>query len=564
MITLCLAFIYVIFLSYTYGWGAVSLLKKATRISTDQHIMICLIGLATITTLGSFFSIFFRINWEFQVLLLAGGIIIFILTKPYKNLDLDKLKPTTLFTWSAFVLIIIMTGIIIYMTSLIPANPDTGIYHAQTIHWIEDYPAIPGLANLHTRLGYNSSWLLLNAIFSFSYLGVQSFHFMTGFLIFIACLYFVSGTKNIIARESRVSDLLRIGSFLAVFIFLLEQASSPGTDAPSTLFEWILITETIRIFEKEKGLEPGEFWIIALLAVFTCTIKISAFPILLLAIPTLFSLLRKKPGKKPWGLLGILGLILLPFLIRNVIQTGYLVFPGPALDLFKFNWQVPVNIMADESRTIHWFAAMPRMDQSEFYALNALQWIPMWFANQLPRHKAILAAILVLAALFVALLPFKTWRQYLVSKKAVIFILLADYLGIVFWFLAAPAIRFGYGFLLGAILIEISLIIGLLIEKSKQLQSLLRIVLLPGLLITVFFGAYSIPNLSSPVDVALLPKDYPDWSTEPCSFGNFTILCQVNYDACWYSAFPCAIKGEKNIEMRGTDFKQGFRNLDNS
>jgi hypothetical protein len=220
--------------------------------------------------------------------------------------------------------------------------------------------------------------------------------------------------------------------------------------------------------------------------------------------------------------------------------------------------------LLDESRTIHWFAAMPRMDQSEFYALPDVQWIPMWFANQLPRHKAILAAVLFLPALFVAILPFRSWRQFLDSKKAVILILLSDYLGIVFWFLAAPAIRFGYGFLLGAILIQISLIVGFLHKKSNKLQSLVRIVLLPGLLTTVLFSAFSIPNLPSPVDVALLPKDYPDWSTEPCSFGNFTILCQVNYDACWYSAFPCAIKGEKNIEMRGTDFRQGFRNLDNS
>lgn len=564
MIILSFLFLYVLFLSYVYGLGTLLLIKKLTQIIPDQFPLIVFVGLASITTLGGVFSIFYRINWEFQLLLLTGGILLLIFLQPYKNFIGAIKKPHKKSHWIFLSFFVILCMILIHATSLIPANPDTSIYHAQTIHWIEDYPAVPGLANLHARLGYNSSWLLLNAIFSFPYLGLGSFHFMTGFLLTIAACYFLSGVSQLFQGQLSLSGILKIGFLVALFVFLLDQASSPGTDAPSTIFEWILITQTVWLFENYKKIPAGEYWIIALLAVYCSTIKISAFPILLLAIPALGLLFTKGQKKSTWILISLLAAILLPLLIRNVILTGYLVFPGPAIDLFHFDWRVPENIVVEESKAIHWFAAIPHMDQAEFYSLPASKWIPIWFANQVPRHKAILSAVLGLPVILAVLLVLKGWRNYLVSKKSILFPLVVSYLGIVFWFLAAPAFRFGYGFLLAAVLIQVSMIVEFLLKMVNWTQTMLKIAIYPGMIAIMVLSTISLPNLSSPFRRILLPLNYPDWSTEPCSFGNFTILCQVNYDACWYDAFPCAIKGEKNIVMRETDFSEGFRNLDNN
>src|SRR5215471_855790 len=43
---------------------------------------------------------------------------------------------------------------------------DTGLYGAQAVRWIMTYPAVPGLANLHGRLGFNSSAFLCVAALS--------------------------------------------------------------------------------------------------------------------------------------------------------------------------------------------------------------------------------------------------------------------------------------------------------------------------------------------------------------------------------------------------------------
>ena len=47
---------------------------------------------------------------------------------------------------------------------------DTGLYHAQAIRWIEEYGVVPGLANLHSRFGYNSASFALSAFFSETWL----------------------------------------------------------------------------------------------------------------------------------------------------------------------------------------------------------------------------------------------------------------------------------------------------------------------------------------------------------------------------------------------------------
>ncbi|MGG7036922.1 MAG: LIC_10190 family membrane protein, partial [Flavobacterium sp.] len=45
---------------------------------------------------------------------------------------------------------------------------DTYLYHINAIQWNEYYRAVPGLANLHDRFGFNSSMFVLSAGFSYS------------------------------------------------------------------------------------------------------------------------------------------------------------------------------------------------------------------------------------------------------------------------------------------------------------------------------------------------------------------------------------------------------------
>ncbi len=39
-----------------------------------------------------------------------------------------------------------------------PWSGDNILYHLNTIHWLNEYPTIPGLGNLHGRLAFNQSY----------------------------------------------------------------------------------------------------------------------------------------------------------------------------------------------------------------------------------------------------------------------------------------------------------------------------------------------------------------------------------------------------------------------
>src|SRR5271169_2804473 len=60
---------------------------------------------------------------------------------------------------------------------------DTGLYGAPAVHWMQTYPAVPGLANLHGRFGFNSSVLLCIAALGQGVWKDLGFHLFTGFLL---------------------------------------------------------------------------------------------------------------------------------------------------------------------------------------------------------------------------------------------------------------------------------------------------------------------------------------------------------------------------------------------
>src|SRR5690242_7657843 len=60
---------------------------------------------------------------------------------------------------------------------------DTGLYGWQAVRWIQAYPVVPGLANVHGRFGLDSSVFLCIAALSQGVWRGLGFHLFTGFLI---------------------------------------------------------------------------------------------------------------------------------------------------------------------------------------------------------------------------------------------------------------------------------------------------------------------------------------------------------------------------------------------
>ena len=70
--------------------------------------------------------------------------------------------------WTLFVVVILVVSCWIASRSMLhPKNWDSGLYHFNKIRWINSYPVVPGLGNLHGRLAFNQSFFAYVAVLNF-------------------------------------------------------------------------------------------------------------------------------------------------------------------------------------------------------------------------------------------------------------------------------------------------------------------------------------------------------------------------------------------------------------
>jgi hypothetical protein len=565
MVSSLIIWTYIIIFSYIYGWTIVDGIGRLFSITTDfgrfSKPLIILTGLCGINTFVAFLSLFMNLGWQAQTIFLLLGLILGW-RMWNRHIDLPSIKPALIPWWLwTFGLLVFLT-VLEYGTHA-PLNPDTGIYHAQTIRWIETFPVVPGLGNLEGRLAYNSNWLVINAFFSFSFLGIRSFHVLPGAFVLVALFYFMEGTYKLFREKVTVVNGIKTLLIPLVFYLLRTQISSPGTDFPVTI--WIWITFLIWLDSAEKLIEPRkrtislEEILIFIFPIYLVTIKLSASPLLLFSV---FILIRHTPGKISTAIkLSILALIVLsPWLTRNLILSGYWVYPIPMLSVFSPNWdwKIPLNRVVQEQRVNQAWARIPGENPDAVMAMPLLNWLRVWFQNHTINQRslvlgAVFSPIIFLVSSLLFHHKFPVFRYF---SYAYLF----SYCGFAFWLLTAPDIRFGFGFIIITLLLSASPL-GFWILDKVPLQKSLIFFMMSLIVVYQAFVLYHSIRFSSLVERVILPEDYNGLPTSPCDIHGFTLLCADYYDECWYGPFPCIPPGSANsqVELRGETLQSGFR-----
>jgi hypothetical protein len=464
----------------------------------------------------------------------------------------------------------VLVGFLAILTTLVlatlkPNNSDTGLYHAQAIRWIETYPAVPGLGNYHSRLAFNSNWFPLQAAFSFAFLKLSSFHLMGSVLTALSLTYFTGGLQGVLRDEMRFSHWMRLIFLPLTFFVLASEISSVGTDLPVTLFTWIILCLWIETLEKSATQMNWRKILLVALPVCLVSIKLSAFPLLLVAAWILFPPIRQQFGMRRLLLSTVFAILLwAPWLTRNVILSGYLVYPPMGVDLFKVDWKIPPQAARDEADWITSWARISRQDKDVILAMPVTEWAPRWFDELTVNRQYIILALAaaplafglaVLGAYAFFKKKIKPWFQPLALTWPV---WLVTYAGILFWFFSVPRFRFGNGVIMAGVVLIILCGTGLfrgLLKPFYHLAPPVAAVLVS--LYVVFVLATSADMKTLPGRV-LLPANYVNMPTAQCQFGNFSTACATQYDLCGYNPFPCTWQGIPNVYLRGTGFGNGF------
>ncbi|MFZ6018298.1 MAG: LIC_10190 family membrane protein [Chloroflexota bacterium] len=556
-------------LGWLYGAAFLRLAARILRIEAQETsaTVILLAGMIAMTTLAAGLSLALPLDWRAFSILILGAAAIFLSGSRQGWLKLSRPRLPRLTGWDAAagaVLLLALLTVLENATHQV-ANPDTGIYHAQAIRWMEEYPTVAGLGNLHSRFAYNSHWLVLNAVFSLAFWGGRSLHLVGAMLFGLAVWDFGNGLRRWLGGERTAANGLRLLFLPLAFYLLGSQTSSPGTDLPVIMMLWLVIPLWLEQSALQKEQHDIRSLLIFSTAVYLLTVKLSALPLLLLAAWLVLSDVRHQPVRVlRWGFLGLL--LLLPWLARNVILSGYLIYPFPALDWFNVDWKIPYETALREAQIIRAWARLPNVDASLVLKMSLGEWLPVWFSDRTTNQRLILLLAMLSPAgmggvwLLARLKKWNSFGQDFGWMGAYLFAMA----GALYWLFNAPDLRFGYGWVILLMTLPLAGLMSGLAGGLRDSQAfLVNAFLTVGMVVVhLWFLTASFEGRTFP-QRWLLPPDYPLHATFPCPLENGMVLCagEESYTQCYYQPFPCIPKPIEGVEMRGTDWGDGFRSV---
>ena len=602
MLTVLVIWLYVIATTYLIGYGFLMSLvnmpgmlpgkknKKHERESRRYDFKFresyIITGIVLVTVYAQIVSLFTKVSLGANLVLLALSVLIAVYYRDELGDELIRMLGK-LKSGANFYVYLAVFLIMAYGASHGYMHYDSDLYHAQAIRWIEEYGIVRGLGNLHVRLAYNSSAFPLSALYSFRFLGGQSYHVMSGFFALLLAWQCVD-IKNVLRRGHPViSDFARLAAIYYLFT-IYDEMMAPASDYfLSCLVFYIIIHWLDMNVRHERSYLP--YILLALLGVFAITIKLSAAPMLLLTIVPIYKLFHNRTKEKMrafWVSVALAFVIVLPFLIRNIILSGWLLYPVTFLDFFGFYWEIPKGLAAYDALEIRTFGRGYN-DVATYGSVTMREWVPNWFASITGLNKimlvlallSIVAYVIYLAYFVLAFVGEKSEKLKSFNNSKVIeishrsMLSMADFLTIggtligcfAFWFLSAPLIRYGivYVWLLPAVILGRTFILAynrLLEDEVKDtVVKVLVIVFLAWFIYKCAIVALEDNRHFNP-EYLLRQQDYGSYEVDTFKMGDETFYYPVSGDRVGYDPFPSAtrdITGE--VELIGREIKEGFK-----
>lgn len=561
MLITLLAWVFITLLCWAWGVLLLQQLKFVLRdveFPLPHFSIICMTGLAFVTVVAGILSLFFALgNWIMHAVVIIPCLLIFF-QKPASGFftqfraQFKGLHPAMIF------ILIASLALVLMMCTWTINHPDTLTYHGQTIQWIEKYKAVPGLAHLHARYGYQGLWFVTEAFFNFRFAGISTLTLINSLVVVWYLLFIIQKINRYFIDGEWITALSWLLLF-ALSCWSYTQArltiTSASPDFITVLWLWMVFYLFIK---KEASRSPVHWILMILLSIFAITLKLSAVPVVILSVYSAIQLWRLKKTKAMFVSFILALVILCPFLARNIITTGYLVFPSPYPDVINVDWKLDKRQTKFEKNYITAFARAPvEYDETEVksaIAMSPNEWLPGWWRNQSIADKMIL--VLLLLSFPVAFLNLRALIRLPGQMKIALLTALA---GMIFWFLQAPDPRFGFGFILAFVAMTGILVLlnlpatGAIFKKLTLILTLLSGITICSYAIYRSIYFFSPRQLIKPLGIEDTPyssfncdkiRFHKPKENEPC--GDQPVPC-VTTDSCNY------------FKLRGSKLSDGFR-----
>ena len=556
MILIILNWIYILLTSLGMGYFLLTNLQKITGIKDKDNslVFILLLGLIFITILCNTTSFFLPINNIARIVIFILSIIqiIFARTAIREVLSTEIIRISKMHFVSKLCFFSIILIALIKSTG--PSELiDEGGYYLPYIRWIEDFKLTPGIANIEDRMGFNSSFHLLCAFYSFREWIKDGIYCLNGFMLILFTTYFIKGVDSLIKGkdENSISDYCMT---FCLFFLLRNMLTSSACDLANVFLSEIVIIMFIEKLERKTiSLPDNRFLLILFITVFLVTIKFSSIGLSLL---TLYLLVNTFINYKRIFVISIsISVIVISlWAIRSYFLSGYLIYPVQSIDLFNPDWKVPKDVATSQYYYVSEFAKT-NADRtiSEFNSKhNSLQvWLPVWFKRETVFNK-VTAIVLLFSVLWSLILIFKLKEE----RKKFIILYLTLLINLLIWFFKFPAFRFGWAY----IIIFISLIATISFIKTR-VDKIYRYATLSIFICLTCQSLFKSFNESKNLitQAIIAPNPCPHPNTSDITFpGNIPIKVSESQE-CWGVAPPCFPSTyDKRIKLRGTLVQDGF------
>ena len=582
MLSVLLDWLIIAITSYTVGYGFLRLMSicigREVSAGKNANVLRLLTGFMLTNVYAEIWSIFSPVNmWAVYILVFITLVIAYMCKQDMaETVNISKTpKPAVIASVSVILLMA-------YGSSRGYMHYDTTLYHASAIRWIEEYGVVPGLANLQSRYGYNSAEFAHNALYSFKWYTGRSLHCTTGFLAMVSAHLLYDKELFTGRRTIQSVDFVRIGLLYYLGV-LFAQMVSPASDYVANLLIFdILILMLGRV--KDRTLPADHYVLISLLAIYGITVKVSLAPMVLIClIPFVYYIIKKDVRSILFCIVSGL-VIAMPYFIRGYILSGWILYPSTLIKLGNPDWQVPIGEAQYDAKEISmWGRGIT--DATKWSEVTLTNWIPSWFAALDTVEKVLITAVIASAVVLVAIeirLGLSKNRGGLQRNNILLELPIAwiMLLGVVTWFVGAPLVRYGLGFVLSFPLLVVGILYELVFREvriaginkdrtgsdrsspgeRKEIVGRVLFLIIAGVMVLMKVKGLVVDIAGSlDRDCLIWQQDYEDPEAFTYEVNGVTIYVAKNGGGMGYNKFPSSIEVKDNIELRGSELKDGFR-----
>ncbi|HEV7765228.1 MAG TPA: hypothetical protein VGQ76_09520 [Thermoanaerobaculia bacterium] len=470
------------------GWGVLA--ARALQITPSDE--------ATRIWLGWAFALLI-----FQVLHLAVPLNV-LATVPVFLIGITFSIPRRRYTRRGMIMLLVIAAVAVWIamrSMLTPLVYDAGLYHFQTIRWLESFPIVPGLGNLHGRLGFNQSFFTYAAS-----LGVfeHGSRIANGFLFLLTTATFLARLRPLADRPfANVPSIFAL-PVLGFLAFSSPGFASPTPDLASELLQLVIFVLLAGVLFDRKLDDDAS--IVAILAATAITIKLSNLVFAAVVLAIAFGLARR------WRVIAFVMAVLAIWMTRGYLTTGAPMYPS-TIGHIAFDWAVPRDEAAQMTALIREWARKPNTGW-----VNPLEW-------------RMSAGLLGVACAVITLTKQRRLRELLILAPV--------FAGLAFWFFTAPDPRFAHAlFFCFAMAAAMLFLVSVRPWAPRILFSLIVTAILGltyrGVMLHAIRERATIANISmhwQPLPIV------PTIRTTTAS--GLVVLLPTKDDRCWDSPLPC-------------------------